>query len=69
MVKALCGTGSSNMFTKIFVGTKGTKYSYVFVLREIAKDFPAATHRDGVCATNVVERLVRMLGISEHSYP
>ncbi len=30
--------------------------------------FSAATHRDGVCATAVVCRIVRMHGMSEHSY-
>jgi len=27
-----------------------------------------ATHRDGVCAATISERIVRMLGISEYIY-
>jgi len=31
------------------------------------QDFSTATHRDGVCATAVVDRIVRMFGMFEHS--
>lgn len=65
---------NSTLFTKNFARAKTpcgwkacpkARISFCFV-GNYAK-FPTATHGDGVCATAVVDRIVRMLGMFEHS--
>lgn len=65
IVKASCG--NSSLFTKNFAGANGTEHAQVCVLKGIVRDLSPATHGDGVCATVVVDRIVRRLGMSEHS--